>query len=108
MKLIPLTGKLQLTPAQVRRAAGPAIMEAARAALLQERRLELAHDARRSDIAAHAVAVQAVTAALGRYEVSVGTRDERRALDHLVAACVGLRKSAKAVEALKTDLTKEK
>lgn len=108
MKLIPLTGKLQLTPAQVRRAAGPAIMEAARAALLQERRLELAHDARRSDIAAYAVAVQAVTDALGRYEASVGTRDERRAVNHLIAACTGLRKSAKAVDAIKLEVKKEK
>ncbi len=108
MKLIPLTGKLQLTPAQVRRAAGPAIMEAARAAILQERRMELAQEARRSDIAAYAVAVQAVTAALGRYEASVGTRDERRATAHLVAACEGLRKCAKAVDAIKLEARKEK
>ncbi len=109
-KLIPIKGALdlKLTPAQVRRAVGPSIMEAARAAILQERRMELAHDARRTDIAAYAAAVKTVTDALGRYEASVGTRDERRAIDNLVAACSGLRKSAKAVEALKLETKKVK
>ena len=98
---------IQLSPAQVRRAAGPTMMQAARALILEERRLELAHEARRSNIAAHMTAVRTVVDAFTRYEASVGTRDEKRALAHLAAACAGLRTSLKAIDSL-TNPKKEK
>lgn len=40
-------------------------------------------------------AVHTTTRALHRYEGSVGTRDERRALRALISACEGLRKASK-------------
>jgi hypothetical protein len=100
MKKIPVSIALDLnlTSAEIRAAAGSSLVSAVRATFFEERRMALSDEARRLGIAAYAVAARNVSAALGRYEGSVGTRDERRALANLVAACSGLRKAVNSAD----------
>jgi hypothetical protein len=100
MKTIPVSVALdlKLTHAEIRAAAGSNLVAAVRATFFEERRMNLLDEARRSDIAAYSVAARNVSAALDRYEASVGTRDERRALSNMVAACTGLRKAVKSAD----------
>lgn len=89
--------EVQLTPEMIRAAAGPEMIAYTRRLLAQERAQTISDDMRRSPVAACGFAISKVVSALQRYENNVGSRDERRALDGLIAACCGLRTASKAV-----------
>jgi len=76
---------------QLADAVGPLVIKALRAA----DREEAAAAQRRPPMQAVIQAGQTLWHALDRYEASVGTRDERRALNVLLAASKGVRRASK-------------
>lgn len=102
MKTLVLTvpARIELTPAMIRQAFGPKVMSAAKRALEDENRTDLARLARQSSVASLSGAVRTVTKAITRYESAKGTRDERHALAHLEAACIGLRSAERNLKKL--------
>ena len=89
--------EVTLTPEMIRAAAGRDMIAYARRMVAQERAKALSDDVRRSPVGMLGFSVATIVSALGRYENSVGSRDEKKALAALVAACCGLRTASKAV-----------
>lgn len=89
--------EVALTPEMIRAAAGSDMIAYTRRMLAQERAKVLSDDVRRSPVGALGFSVSKVVSALARYENNVGSRDEKKALTALIAACCGLRTASKAV-----------
>lgn len=93
--IIDVPTTVELTPTLIREALGPQAMAAAKRAVMEENRADLARRIRQSSIPAYSDAVRRVVSAFTRFETAKGTRDERRALAHLEATCAGLRAAEK-------------
>lgn len=89
--------EVHITADMIRAAAGPDLITYTRRMLAQERAKTISDDLRRSPVAALGFSVTKVVSALARYENNVGSRDEKKALAALIAACCGLRTASKAV-----------
>lgn len=96
--VITVPARVELTPELMVEVFGTKIMSEAKRALQEKDRKSLGKLARQSSVTAYSDAVQHVVAAITRFEASKGTRDERRALAHLEASCVGLRKADRALK----------
>ncbi len=90
MKAVSVDTNLIIPLDMIVEALRPAVIDAVVATTRTEQR------ARRKDAALALVdAARAVAKALARYEESKGTRDETRALNHLIAAATGVRRVLK-------------
>lgn len=106
--LVDVPTTVELTPALIREALGPQTMAAAKRAVMEENRTDLARRIRQSSIPAYSDAVHRVVSAFTRFEAAKGTRDERRALAHLEATCAGLRAAEKNLKKMVAQVAPEK